>query len=79
MDYLTCPICTEAPLMKNGAVRKCVNCGHELNEIDYHMFAAQQMDKMNRDQDALARKVMRSSRHTFGRKQSSKKLSDVTT
>ncbi len=68
MDYLTCPVCNEAPLMKQGDVRRCVNCGHELSEIDYHIYAAESIDKMNRDQDAIERKVLRSVRSTFGKK-----------
>lgn len=68
MDYLTCPVCKEAPLMKEGNVRRCVNCTHELSEIDYHIYAAQAIDKMNRDQDAAERVVLRSVRSTFGKK-----------
>lgn len=68
MDYLTCPVCNEAPLMKQGDVRRCVNCSHELSEIDYHIYAAQSIDKMNRDHDAAERVVLRSVRSTFGKK-----------
>lgn len=68
MDYLTCPVCKEAPLMKEGDVRRCINCTHTLSEMEYHLYAAQQIDKMNRDQDAAERLVLRSTRSTFGKK-----------
>ncbi len=68
MDYLTCPVCKEAPLMKTGNTRRCVNCSHELSEIEYHLYAAQAIDKMNRDQDAAERVVLRSIRSSFGKK-----------
>lgn len=44
MDYLTCPVCNEAPLMKQGDVRRCVNCGQS-SEIDYHIYAAESIDR----------------------------------
>ena len=68
MDYLTCPVCNEAPLMKQGDVRRCVNCSHELSEIEYHIYAAKAIDKINRNIDAAERKVLRSVRAGFGKK-----------
>ena len=66
MDYLTCPVCNDAPLMKDGDYRTCVNFQHSITEMEYSLYSSQQMDKMNRDQDALARKELRSSRSRFG-------------
>ena len=73
MDYLTCPVCREAPMMKQGDVRRCINCLHELSEVEYHIFAAQAIDKMNRDYDAAERSVLRPIRSSFGKKSVSKK------
>lgn len=78
MDYLTCPVCQEAPLMKQGDVRRCINCSHELSEIEYHIYAAQTIDKMNRDQDAIERVVLRSVRSEFGKKTTRKTTSSLT-
>ena len=78
MDYLTCPVCNEAPLMKEGTVRRCVNCSHELSEIDYHIYAAQAIDKMNRDYDAAERVVLRSVRSAFGKKTTRKATTPAT-
>ena len=69
MDYLTCPACNEAPLMKNEHGRACVNCGHEMNEIEYHIFAAAAMARLNQEMDALEKKTSRTTRTNFGKKQ----------
>lgn len=79
MDYLTCPVCNEAPLMKQGNVRRCVNCTHELSEMDYHIFAAQTIDKKNKEFDAIERLALRSVRATFGKKTTRKPTATPTT
>ena len=68
MDYLTCPVCNEAPLMKKNDLRECVNCAHTMSEIEYHIYAATMLDKMNRNYDAAERKVLRNVRSNFGKK-----------
>ena len=78
MDYLTCPVCKEAPMMKKGDVRHCVNCSHTLSEMDYHIYAAQSIDKMNRDYDAAERVALRSVRSAFGKKTKTKAATPVT-
>ena len=68
MDYLICPVCQEMPLMKKENHRVCDNCGHSMDEIAYHVYAAETQVKFNNDYDAAERKSMRSVRKSFGSK-----------
>jgi len=69
MDYLNCPNCNDAPLMKNGNVRQCENCGNELNEIEYTILAAKRQDEFNRVYDSMTQKPTKQERLKFGRNQ----------
>lgn len=66
MDHLLCPICQEMPLMLKGSHRVCDNCGHEMNEMAYQMYAAESIEKFNKMYDAEERKVLRNDRKHFG-------------
>ena len=66
MDYLTCPNCQDAHLLQTEHGRTCPYCNHTLSEMDYQIYAAQQMEKLAQEQDALERKKVRGVRATFG-------------
>ena len=77
MDFLNCPRCHTAALMRTPEGRQCPNCSHTLSEVDYHIYASERMDEMAKQFDAIERQSMRHLRATFGRKR--KKESDVST
>ena len=68
MDFLLCPACKNQPLMLRGDHRTCGNCEYSMDEVQYQVYAAQCMDRFNKEYDALQRKELRDVRKSFGQK-----------